>query len=104
MTAVAVLGGRAHKIWKYSLIISPSETLAVGRDVRLSVTDTGVGIPADVFPNVLKPFFTTKGQNRGTGIGLATVQQTAAAANGEIAIASTVGTGTCVDVFFPVEA
>ena len=78
--------------------------LAAGRYVRLAVRDTGSGIPADVLPHVLKPFFTTKPEDRGTGIGLATVQQAVAAANGDIAISSTVGVGTCVDVYLPAAA
>ncbi|HTA74394.1 MAG TPA: hybrid sensor histidine kinase/response regulator [Gemmatimonadaceae bacterium] len=43
---------------------------ANGARVRLSVSDTGPGIPNDVMPRIFEPFFTTKGPGKGTGLGL----------------------------------
>jgi signal transduction histidine kinase len=38
--------------------------------VRIDISDTGPGIPADILPHILEPFFTTKEEGQGTGLGL----------------------------------
>ena len=45
-------------------------TECLGADVRITVADTGPGIPSDVVPKIFDPFFTTKGPGKGTGLGL----------------------------------
>lgn len=77
-------------------------TLASGRYVRLSVDDNGTGIPADVLPHILDPFFSTKRETGGSGIGLATVSQIVVAAGGHIDVKSSLGNGTRFDLFLPV--
>ena len=72
-----------------------------GEFVAISVTDTGVGIPDDVLPNVFDPFFTTKAPDKGTGLGLSQVHGFAHASGGAVAIASTLGKGTSVTLYFP---
>jgi CheY-like chemotaxis protein len=72
-----------------------------GEFVAISVADTGVGIPDDVLPNVFDPFFTTKGPDKGTGLGLSQVHGFAHASGGAVAIASTLGKGTTVTLYFP---
>jgi two-component system sensor histidine kinase HupT/HoxJ len=42
-----------------------------GQTVRLTIEDTGLGIPPDVLPRIFDPFFTTKDVGKGTGLGLA---------------------------------
>jgi len=62
--------------------------------VRLSVEDSGVGIPSDILPEIFKPLFTTKTEQRGTGLGLATIETIVKKARGTIDVASELGRGT----------
>ncbi len=81
---------------------SPGHKLAPGDYVRLSVTDTGTGISPEVLPKIFETFFTTKGVNKGTGIGLSVVQDLVTQHGGMIKVASEVGKGTKFTVFLPV--
>ncbi|MBX9585281.1 MAG: PAS domain S-box protein, partial [Gemmataceae bacterium] len=76
---------------------APSST----RYVRLSVADTGVGMPPEVRAKVFEPFFTTKEVGKGTGLGLAVVYGVARAHGGWVACHSEPGQGTRFDVFLP---
>jgi len=71
-----------------------------GSFIRLSVTDTGSGIPSSHLPRIFEPFFTTKEQGKGTGLGLATVYATVKSYGGFIQVTSVPG-HTCFDVFLP---
>ena len=77
------------------------QTRFEGDQVKLTVTDTGQGIPAELLPRVTEPFFTTKPPGRGTGLGLAMVYGTVKAHRGTLAIQSEVGKGTCITLCFP---
>jgi two-component system, cell cycle sensor histidine kinase and response regulator CckA len=71
-----------------------------GKFVRLRVSDSGSGMPADVVERAFEPFFTTKGVN-GTGLGLAEVYGIARRHRGRAEIESTLGVGTTVRLMFP---
>ncbi|HMA52947.1 MAG TPA: response regulator, partial [Acidobacteriota bacterium] len=75
--------------------------LKPGPYVRLTVEDTGAGIPADMLPRIFDPFFTTKGQAEGTGMGLAVVHGIVTGSGGAIAVESEVGKGSVFKVYFP---
>jgi two-component system, cell cycle sensor histidine kinase and response regulator CckA len=72
--------------------------------VRLSVADTGAGIPADVLPHIFEPFFTTKEHGRGTGLGLSIVYGIAGQNGGFVRVASPAGEGTRFEVCLPLTA
>jgi two-component system NtrC family sensor kinase len=67
--------------------------------VDLTVTDTGVGIPAEDLPRILDPFFTTK--ERGTGLGLSVVYGIVERHGGKLHIDSRVGQGTTITIRLP---
>ncbi|WP_235559213.1 PAS domain-containing sensor histidine kinase [Brevundimonas sp. Leaf168] len=72
-----------------------------GSFVRLSVSDNGTGMPAEIAAKVTEPFFTTKGVGKGTGLGLSMVQGLAGQSGGWIEIHSEVGKGTRIDLWLP---
>jgi signal transduction histidine kinase/ActR/RegA family two-component response regulator len=72
-----------------------------GDFVRLSVRDTGIGIPPDVRARVFEPFFTTKEVGKGSGLGLAQVYGFAKQSGGSVEIDSEVGRGTTVTLLLP---
>ena len=74
---------------------------SAGTFVRLSVSDTGGGIPPEIIPRIFEPFFTTKEAGKGTGLGLATVYGIVQQHGGWIDVESTVGRGTCFHVHLP---
>jgi PAS domain S-box-containing protein len=76
-------------------------TLAPGRYVTLSVTDSGSGMSAEVMANAMLPFFTTKERGRGTGLGLAMAHGFVKQCSGELLLHSKTGCGTTVQLILP---
>jgi signal transduction histidine kinase len=75
--------------------------LSPGRYLVIAVTDTGVGMPADLIEKVFDPFFTTKPLGQGTGLGLSMVYGFARQSGGAVRIHSQVGMGTSVKLYLP---
>jgi signal transduction histidine kinase len=76
--------------------------LRPGRYVRLSAADTGAGMDAETLARAAEPFFTTKPEGEGTGLGLAMAREFAERAGGGFAVASEPGLGTTVTLWLPV--
>jgi PAS domain S-box-containing protein len=77
------------------------DDLAAGQYVMIAVTDTGTGIPPDILERVYEPFFTTKAEDKGTGLGLAMVYGFLKQSGGHVKIYSEMGAGTTVKLYFP---
>ena len=75
--------------------------LPPGDYVRLSVSDTGPGIPPEHVDRIFKPFFTTKPAGKGTGLGLAVVQSVVARHNGTVWVESEPHRGATFHVLLP---
>jgi len=74
--------------------------LAAGSYVRLTVADTGHGMPAEILARAGEPFFSTKPVGEGTGLGIAMARAFAEQSGGGFAIASEPGRGTTVTLWF----
>lgn len=75
--------------------------LALGKYVVLEVSDTGIGIRPEMVERIFEPFFTSKNNSGGTGMGLAVVHSIVCGSGGKIAVESTPGIGTTFTVLLP---
>ena len=74
-----------------------------GRFLRLSVTDTGSGMTPEVLARAAEPFFSTKADGRGSGLGLASVYSFVRQSGGVLRLESQPGEGTCVTMLLPAD-
>ena len=70
-----------------------------GDYVLIEIADTGSGMSQEVMQRAFEPFFTTKPTGQGTGLGLSMAYGFVKQSGGEIALQSTLGTGTCVQIY-----
>jgi signal transduction histidine kinase len=82
--------------------ITITTALLEGERVRITITDTGPGIPAEHLSRIFTPFFTTKPPGAGTGLGLAISQGIIHKLGGEITAASRVGKGATFTITLPI--
>jgi CheY-like chemotaxis protein len=89
-------------------ILQPSPELVVRHCLppgtafaRCSVADTGCGIAPDALPRIFQPFFTTKEDGKGTGLGLPIVQRVAQEGGGFVEVESVLGQGSTFHLYLP---
>lgn len=82
-------------------IESREEDAKPGQYVMVAITDTGSGIDESSLPYVFEPFFSSKGANDRTGLGLAMVQGFVKQSGGIVRIYSELGHGTSIKMYFP---
>lgn len=75
--------------------------LTPGKYVRLQIADTGTGMDSEVLDQVFQPFFSTKPEGEGTGLGMATAQSVVREHGGDIDIQSSQAQGSRVTVYLP---
>ncbi|MFZ4439938.1 MAG: ATP-binding protein [Syntrophales bacterium] len=80
-------------------VLRISVTLCDDKGVRITVADTGIGIPSEDLPRVFDPYFTTRPS--GTGLGLAIVHKIIEAHGGEVRLKSEPGKGTIATILLP---
>jgi PAS domain S-box-containing protein len=78
------------------------EGLKTGVYLKINISDTGPGIPAEIRNMIFEPYFTTKGPSEGTGLGLAMVHGIVEAYGGKIFVDSEEGKGSVFTILFPV--
>ena len=75
--------------------------LSSGKYILMRVTDTGTGIPEEIKDKIFNPFFTTKEQGKGTGLGLAMVYGIVKEHKGVLNVKSKTGKGTTFEIYLP---
>ena len=82
-------------------VAADTPALSPGEYICIAVTDTGVGMSAEVAARAFDPFFTTKPIGQGTGLGLSMIYGFARQSNGHVTIDSRIGQGTSVKLYLP---
>ena len=99
----AMPGGGKLTITAGSTVADDRNVLGLepGQYVRITSTDTGIGMDKATLARATEPFFSTKGVGKGTGLGLSMIHGLAAQSGGTLRIDSTPGRGTTIDIWLP---
>jgi signal transduction histidine kinase/ActR/RegA family two-component response regulator len=99
----AMEGVGTLRIASKNVTLAPNEVgdVQAGDYLRISVIDTGSGMPPEVIERAFEPFFTTKPVGKGTGLGLSQIFGFAHQSGGEVGIESELGAGTTVSIYLP---
>jgi signal transduction histidine kinase len=97
-----ILGVRLVEVQIEEDQIRPDGYLMLGRFIKLTVSDTGQGIPLEVRDKILNPFYTTKRRGEGTGMGLSVTHGIIKQYDGVIDFDSEPGNGSTFHVFLPI--
>jgi PAS domain S-box-containing protein len=81
--------------------VQTAPDIAAGQFVMLAITDTGSGMAKDVLERAVEPFFTTKPEGQGTGLGLSMAFGFVKQSGGHFRIYSELGHGTTIKMYFP---
>ena len=93
--AIATTNARLDSVTADTPALSPGDYICI------DVTDSGVGMSAEVAARAFDPFFTTKPIGQGTGLGLSMIYGFARQSNGHVTIDSKIGQGTSVKLYLP---
>ncbi len=97
----AMPDGGKIRIAARNVVLGGTPEGLVGEFVAISLSDTGSGMAPDIATRAIEPFFTTKAEGAGTGLGLSQVYGFAKDCSGTVVIESAVGRGTTVTVYLP---
>ncbi len=98
----ARLASKSGDVVEISLDLSANTTANEPRLVTLAVSDHGVGMSKHVLENCKRPFFTTRSESGGTGLGLSSIDEFVAHCGGRFEISSKLGVGTIARLQFPI--
>ncbi len=107
--SVAITGAFQRQMLDVGLIQDGPHDRVINRDgfrnadqlLVLAVRDDGPGIPHEVLSRMFEPYFTTKPEGKGTGLGLTIVKRLVAEANGMLHLRTRPGAGTTFTIYFP---
>ncbi len=89
---------------KIEIALQPEHDPDRGAGIRVSVADTGCGIPPEHLPRIFEPFFSTKPVGKGTGLGLYLVHRIVEVLGGAISVTSDPGKGTAFRIWLPLDS
>jgi len=97
---VAILVNASEAVLENGEIVISTKN-ADGDTLRIEISDNGIGIPSDDIPHIFEPFFSTKHDTSGIGLGLAIVHGIVKSHNGKIEVKSEIGKGTSISITLP---